>query len=947
MAVERLFPHFKDSNAPATAVYDPGDPASYNAFLQSMMEDSQDYENAILAGDRSEAQLYYYGYEPSMDYTDVAGPYRGEDPNQTLGELLDQDKKNIPNRSTYVSTDVKDAILLMLPSLIRLFGASENPVDLVPRSEADAEMAQQATSYVNYVFWNDNPGFLNLYGAIKDALTVRTGFLKWWSEDRKEIKRKRFQNITIEQLQMVLSEDLTAEVAELGKPVKQHAPTLPPQMAGATSGPAPAMGAAPGAAPPVPPPSPPGAGANGAAPGPMAGPPPGGAPPGVQPPGGPPGAGPPNAAGAPPGGPPSGPLAGAPPPAGLPAVQPPQPPPITYEHAVVRYEVSKPLIKICGVPPEEMRLDRYARSFMTSRLVGHERVVPADQLIAMGYDREVVNDNIQSSESTFTVEPQLRNPGRFMGTRMGDGCKYGEWYIKIDKDGDGQPELRYICTLGNDRQIVHDEEANRIKFALFSCDPIGHTIVGESLTDYTKDIQRIKTNLMRSVLDSAAESINPKTVINELMVNPDDAMNDDLGAVIRSRGDPSATVMFTNTPFLGQQVMPVVDVLNDSLARRTGLSDAAKGLDPKALQSSTMIGVEAVINGAQERVELVARVLCETGFKDLFSGLFNEVCENPNQQRTLKINGKWVPYDTGTFDATMGVEVNANLGKGSDMVRMLALQQIDQKQQMIVQTYGLNNPVCGIPEMLNTVTDMLGLANVKNVGRYFKTPNPQQMQMIMAQPKTPDPMAMAAQAQMERVRSDTAKAVGQQDLDRQKMVHENIFKHQQLQAKTQIDVQKLALEGHKVGVNNQVQMAHLASQLMSDQSDQEGQDQQNQLDMADAQNKSDQVAQQGQQQDNQAQLQAAQIASQHMQKMHQIASQHTQAMTSLASQHHAAMTGHGMKGAQIVAGALSQGADQEHEAEQAELDRQHQAATTAATLGQQEKIAKMRPAVGR
>ena len=74
------------------------------------------------------------------------------------------------------------------------------------------------------------------------------------------------------------------------------------------------------------------------------------------------------------------------------------------------------------------------------------------------------------------------------------------------------------------------------------------TIVGDSLSDYTKDVQRIKTGLMRSVLDSAAESINPKTVINELLVNPDDAMNDDLGAVIRTRGDPSATVMFTNTP---------------------------------------------------------------------------------------------------------------------------------------------------------------------------------------------------------------------------------------------------------------------------------------------------------------------------------------------------------------------------------------------------------------
>ena len=702
MAVEQLFAHFKDQRDAPNAVYDPNDPESYEAHLLSLMDDSQDYEDSILAASRSEAQLYYYGYEPAIEGGGPSDNMAGEDPNQTLGELLDRDKKTTVNRSTFVSTDVKDAVLLMLPSLIRLFGASESPVFLVPRSEADSEMADQATSYVNYVFWNDNPGFLNLYGAIKDALTVRTGYIKWWSEDQKEIKRKRFANITAEQLQMILSEDPTAKVVDLGQPVQQHAPTIPPHMVGTTSGPPP-MGPSPGAAPPIPPapamPAGPGpAGPPGVPMGPMVGPPSPGAPP--------------------PGGPPPGPMAGAPPPS-LPAA-PPQPPPPVYEHAIVSYEVAKPLIKVCGVPPEEMRLDRYARSFATSRIVGHERIVAADELIAMGYDRQLVTDNVQSSESTFTAEPQLRNPGRFMGSRMGDGCKYGEWYIRIDKDGDGQPELRYICTIGSDRQIVRDEEANRVKVALFSCDPVGHTIVGESLTDYTKDLQRIKTAVMRAILDSAAESINPKTVINELLVNPDDAMNDDLGAVIRTRGDPSATVMPFNHPFLGQAITPVIEMLNDVLARRTGLTDAAKGLDPKALQSSTMIGVEAVINGAQERVELVARVLCETGFKDLFSGLFNEVCENQNQRRTLKVNGKFVPYDTGTFDASMGVEVNPNLGKGSDMVRMLALQQIDAKQQIVVQTYGLNNPVCGIPEMLNTVTDMLALANVKNVGRYFR-----------------------------------------------------------------------------------------------------------------------------------------------------------------------------------------------------------------------------------
>src|SRR4029077_5360241 len=151
MAVEQLFAHFKDQRAAPNAVYDPGDPESYESYLLSLMDDSQDYEDSILAGSRSEAQLYYYGYEPAIEGGGPSDNLAGEDPNQTLGELLDRDKKTTVNRSTFVSTDVKDAVLLMMPALIRLFGASESPVFLVPRAEVDADMAEQATSYVNYV----------------------------------------------------------------------------------------------------------------------------------------------------------------------------------------------------------------------------------------------------------------------------------------------------------------------------------------------------------------------------------------------------------------------------------------------------------------------------------------------------------------------------------------------------------------------------------------------------------------------------------------------------------------------------------------------------------------------------------------------------------------------------------------------------------------------------
>jgi hypothetical protein len=809
--------------------------------------------------------------------------------------------------------------MLMMPGLIRLFAASENPVFIVPRGDDEVDKAQQATDYTNYVFWNDNSGFLILYGALKDALTVRTGYVKWWCDENKETVRKRFTNVTADQIQRLIMENPSAKLVHVGNPVPSGMPKppspptpMPSGMPSPNPG-GPIQGSPPGLAPP-----PPGLSSPGPAPSPPPSPPAG-----------------------PPSGPPPGPMAGPPAP---PPMGPPPPPPQAFDEVIVQFELDKPLIKVAGVPPEEMRLDRYARNFKESRIVGHERVVPMDQMIGMGFDRETCLEHVQSQdENQFTMEAQLRNPGRGMGTRVSDGVLYGEWYVKADKNGDGVPELRYICTMGENHEIVSDEEANRVKFALFSCDPISHTIVGDSIADYTEDLQKIKTNMMRGILDSLAESINPKTVVNELMVNLDDALNDDLGAVIRTRGDPTQAVMYTQTPFIGQAAMPVLELLNDQLARRTGLTDAAKGLDPKAIQSSTQIGVEAVINGAQERVELVARVLCETGFKDLFAGLYNEICENPNPPRTLKVNGRFVPYDTSTFDQSMSVEVNPNLGKGNDMVRMMALSGIKQDQQAIVNQMGLSNPIVGIPEMLNTMTDMLALANVKNVARYFKTPNPQQMQQLLSAPKTPDPQAMAAQAMMEKVRSESAKAVGQQHLDRTKMEAENTFKHRQLEAKTQVDLQKLDIQSQQAGVDHHVALAQLASQLMKNQQDSEAFDQKSQMDMAESQMKQDQTAQQGQDAERQAQLQAASTLASHQQNMAKIQSDHVRGMTDLAAAHHAAMTGHALTGVKTISAEQQAEADRRHEQEQGRLDRQHAAQTTGATLDNQVKIAKMKP----
>jgi hypothetical protein len=286
-------------------------------------------------------------------------------------------------------------------------------------------------------------------------------------------------------------------------------------------------------------------------------------------------------------------------------------------------------------------------------------------------------------------------------------------------------------------------------------------------------------------------------------------MNDDLGAIIRTRGDPNSAVSYTQTPFVGQQALPIIELLNDVLQRRTGLSDAAKGLDPKALQSSTMIGVDAIISGAQERIELTARVLAETGFKDLFHGLYNEVCENPNQQRVLRVNGSFQPFDTSIFDATMSVEVNETLGKGTDVTRMMALQQIKQDQTQIIQQMGFSNPICGVEEMLNTVTDMLSILNIKNVGRYFKTPPPQVLQAMQSMPKEPDPMTLAAKSQLEKVKADSAKAVGEQDLKDTAQKQQVVIQQATLAQKAEYEDRRLDLERQKIALQHEYDMGKL------------------------------------------------------------------------------------------------------------------------------------------
>jgi len=113
----------------------------------------------------------------------------------------------IEGRSEIVTTDVRDTIEYIMPSLMRIFTTHNNVAEFEPQGPEDVEMAQQATDYVNYVFNKQNNGFKILYDVFKDALISKTGIVKHFWEEKEEISTENYENLTEMEYQSILAND--------------------------------------------------------------------------------------------------------------------------------------------------------------------------------------------------------------------------------------------------------------------------------------------------------------------------------------------------------------------------------------------------------------------------------------------------------------------------------------------------------------------------------------------------------------------------------------------------------------------------------------------------------------------------------------------------------------------------------------------------------------------
>ena len=613
-------------------------------------------------------------------------------------------------RSQIVTGEVAEAIDGALPQLMRVFTTTEDIVYFEPKGPQDEESAKQATDYCNWAFYRENDGLIILHNWFKDALLQKVGVVKSYWDERTDVTKEEYENLSEDELALLLSDQSLKVVKQ-----KIEYEEIPDMMGNIVQVP-------------------------------------------------------------------------------------------TFEVYVQRSkEVGQ--VKVENVPPEEFLISKSARTIEDSPFVAHRRLMTRSELVAIGYNQEIVDELPSYNDLTFNREriarfPNGEQPDQNVSLDFSmELLEVYECYIRIDEDDDGIAELRRIVYCGS--KILEDEETDHVPFHSLCPIPIPHKFFGQSLADRTMDIQLQKSTITRQSLDNLYLTNNSRVGAVDGQVNMDDLLNATAGGVIRIK-NPNALVPLTVQSTFSQ-AMPMLEYLDQVQAKRTGVSDAQAGLDPDVLNNVTATAVAAMMKSNSGKLELIARIFAETGVKSLFKGILHLMGKYQDKPRIVRMRGKYVTFDPRTWANEYDISVNVGLGSGDRDQKLAMLQMVLAKQEQIIQQYGPSNPLVSIGQYRNTLAKFIESAGFKDANEFMNEITPEQNAALsQPQPPTPDAQAHVAQmlAQVEREKTQAKAQIdaAKLDLEKQTLEAEYTRKGIEMQMKNQKDTAELRIKEAELAV---------------------------------------------------------------------------------------------------------------------------------------------------
>jgi hypothetical protein len=467
-------------------------------------------------------------------------------------------------------------------------------------------------------------------------------------------------------------------------------------------------------------------------------------------------------------------------------------------------------IKIENVPVEEVVVSKLARSIDLdeSPFVAHRVKRSISWLREQGYKiPDDINDGVEQT-TDYSLEKMTRDlqDGSFYGSHIeedpADPSMRLVWvteaYFKVDFNNDGIAETRKITKVGS--TILDNEEVYGQPFISTSPFPQPHKFNGLSMADLVKDLQLLKSMLMRAMLDSFAFNINPSKAVDVTkIVDVNDLLDTNPGNFIRLRGDVNQSIYSIPSSGVGAEAFNLLNYVDDIAESRSGVSKLTQGID-KNVFNKTATGTQAIMNASQEKLALIVRIFAETGLGPLYKKIVELASKFSDAPELIEVNSQYVEVRPMEWKHLKSITVNVGTGtldKGIELQNLTNLIQLQEKlgATQKPELMSIIDPM----KVYNIISDATKSMGIQNPNQYFNKPGSQEymgtlqyiQQANMPPPPAPDPQLAFVEVEKQKMQQQMIVDTANFELDKLKADREFELKKYEMQLKYELEMAKL------------------------------------------------------------------------------------------------------------------------------------------------------------